>query len=290
MESRSAHRLATGEKIPPVPATGLGSGTAIDELEVLANPLSPPPPPPPPPVTITPAAGFDIQWDGNDGDFFDPSPSAGPPENLALAGNGAVAFSSGDWGPEIAVPFHVASNINDGLYGNINSWIGGEMGVVPPFHAGVDLGGVFEVTRIAWGRDNGNDVTDACGGQCTDRSLGLYSVEVTTDPNPGPASTWTSIGTVEYVQSIGDGPGGQFSSYLRHEFAVSQNGAPITATGVRLVVPAAGSTGQAIDELEVFGSQPSAVPVPVNPLALVVLLALTGWIRLRKRSEDFGNG
>ena len=50
---------------------------------------------------------------------------------------------------------------------------------------------------FAFGRDNGQlnppVVTEAClGGQCTDRSLGLYDVEITAD-----GVNWVSVGTIE---------------------------------------------------------------------------------------------
>ena len=45
------------------------------------------------------------------------------PDNLAT---GAIPFASSDLGPEIGVPFHATVNLNDGLYGNGFSWIGGD--------------------------------------------------------------------------------------------------------------------------------------------------------------------
>jgi hypothetical protein len=68
-----------------------------------------------PRVVITPSAGYTIAWDGNNGGFSSPDVGAGPSNNMALASNGTVAFSSSDLGPELAISFHVASNLNDGL-------------------------------------------------------------------------------------------------------------------------------------------------------------------------------
>ena len=68
-------------------------------------------------VTITPASGYTITWDGNDGVGFNPASPAPAPASLANA-PGAVAFTSSDLGPLLSIPFHVAANLNDGLYGN----------------------------------------------------------------------------------------------------------------------------------------------------------------------------
>src|SRR5690349_19044297 len=48
------------------------------------------------------------------------------PDNLAAASGGAIPLGSSSLGPQIGVPFHVIANVNDGLYGNGNSWIGGD--------------------------------------------------------------------------------------------------------------------------------------------------------------------
>ena len=247
---------ATGIRLI-VPATGMNGGTAIDEIELynVAGPYVPPPPPPDV-MLIQPAAPYSITWDGNDGEFFDegiPPDGASVPDNFALATKGATPFTSSDLGPQLGIPFHVVDNVNDGFYGNANSWIGGDDNpFAPEVFAGVALAEPVSITSIAWGRDNGNGAwddtsagSDACGGQCDDRSMGGYTLQFTlvTDPdaetpNTGDAATgWQTIGTVSYNRSTNDGPGEEFTSYLRHEFAVSENGAGIRATGVRLLVP-----------------------------------------------------
>jgi hypothetical protein len=265
---------ATGMRLV-VPGTGAGGGTAIDEIELYDEPGDlVEPPEPPPPVVIDPAPGFEIRWDGNDGDYFDSYPppvGASVPDNLALFDNGATPFASGELGPEIGAAYHYVDNINDGFYGNSNSWIGGDDNpFAPDRFAGVDLGGLFYIGRVAWGRDNGNGEvddsdpgTDACGGQCDDRSLGTYTLQYTTvsDPNEDTpdtedaASGWATIGTLEYSLSEDNEVGEGFTAYLRHEYEISQGGRSIPATGVRLLVPQTGlGGGTAIDELEVYGS------------------------------------
>ena len=253
---------ATGVRLI-VPGTGLGGGTAIDEIELYDVPGEfTPPPPPPLAVKIESAPGFSIGWDGNDGDFFDSEPppdGAFVPDNLALEDNGADAFSSSDLGPELGIDFHVVENLNDGFYGNSNSWIGGSDNPFDPdAFAGIALSEEQRITSVAWGRDNGNDFTDACGGQCTDRSFGSYLLQFTQVDSPdedtdatGDASTgWQDIGQVTYAVRRED-----FTDYLRHEFTVSDGTGGVLATGVRLVVPTTGlAGGTAIDEIEIYAA------------------------------------
>ena len=282
---------ATGIRLI-VPASGIGGGTAIDEIELydVAGDYVPPPPPPDP-VVLTPVAPYSITWDGNNGDFFDEQPppdGAIVPNNAALASNGATAFTSSDLGPELGVGVHMAVNVNDGFYGNANSWIGGDNNpYAPAVFAGVALTEPALITAVAWGRDNGNGAqddsfagTDACGGQCDDRSLGTFTLQFTRvgtpgadTPDTGDAATgWAPIGTVKYVNN-----NGAFTSYLRHEFEVSENGEGILATGVRLLVPATGlGSGTAIDELEVY-----VVPEPTSWCGILVGLMWLGMFRRR---------
>jgi len=212
-------------------------------------------------VVITPADGFSLVWDGNDGDGFNPESPAPVPPNLATA-PGVAVFTSGDLGPEISVPFHVAANLNDGFYGNANSWIPGSAGA--EHFGGVRLAGVATVTSFAFGRDNGNGAfeggapgTDCCGGQLADRSLGLYTVQITRVSFPdgdtaetGDAATgWQTIGTLDYVANDDAVPGEAFTAYYRHEYEIAQGATPIQATGFRILVPG----GTAIDEIELYG-------------------------------------
>jgi hypothetical protein len=62
------------------------------------------------------------------------------------------------------------------------------------------------MTNLAWSRDNGDTTELSCGGTCTDRTLGLYTIQVTSAENPGtdtpetddPATGWATLATVEY--------------------------------------------------------------------------------------------
>jgi hypothetical protein len=246
-----------------VTATGIRlltpDGAAIDEFEVYENPYLPPIPPA---LTITPAAGFDATWDGNDGDFFDPiSPPDGAtvPDNLALASNGGVAFASSE---SAFSPPHAIRNLNDGFYGNASSHINGQ-GSEPAF-MGIAFPSAVQVSAIAWGRDNGNGAidgsdpgSDAGNGQLTDRVLGNYTLQFTTVASPD-ANTldvdWTTIADFDYTGSIGtDNVAGElFTEWLRHQYEISGSGGnPIIATGVRILVP---DLQIAIDEIEVYGA------------------------------------
>ena len=179
------------------------------------------------------------------------------PDNLALASSGAVAFASSDLGPEIGTTYHVTENLNDGSYGNEYSWIGGS---APDSFAGIDLGTtpVANIQSIAFGRSNVLDGDSCGGGVCTDRHMGLYTIQYTQVASPSgnlnlsftgdPATGWAQIGTVDYGQSEGFGTLYD-RTWLRHRY----NFNPVDATGLRILVPETGSAnGSAIDEIELY--------------------------------------
>lgn len=238
-------------------ATGMrlvcaADGTCIDELEIYGEP----PPPPPPAVLLAPEPNFILTWDGNDGANYD----LPVPNNLALASNGATAIASGELAPTIApgFPYHRVFNLNDGLYGNANSWIGGE-GDAPPWYAGVMLPTPATITSVSWGRDNSSD---NFGAGYSDRWTGTYTIQVTSD-----GSNWVTVGTVSLSNSdinTDTVPGGGFTGRLRHEFAISTTGGPILASGVRVLVSSTGWGGVAIDEFEVYGTLLVTAPVDIS--------------------------
>ncbi len=141
---------------------------------------------------------------------------------------------------------HQIDHLNDGLYGNDHSWIAGS----DPSFAGIDFGGGFIIGGIAWGRDT--------TGQYGDRSLGSYTVQITTATSPMTAGDdeWTTIGVVDYDSSMA-GPGS------RHWYQFGQ----VYATGLRVLVDSATGDPICIDELEVYN-----IPEP----ATLSLLALAG--------------
>jgi hypothetical protein len=256
---------ATGIRIKP--ASG---NTAIDEIEINTSTA------PTPALGIAAAAGYSITWDGNDGHYNDPAVVAPPPDNRALAAAGTTPFTSTDLGPALGVPFHRAVNLNDGLYGNANSWIPDFIGGDPAPFAGLNFNGTVAITNIAWSRDNGNVAADCCGGTATDRVLGTYTIQVTTVASPdastaetGDASTgWEMVGTISYRRA--DPP--DFNPHLRHRFELSSGGGPIAASGLRIRVPEAGSD---IDEIEV--NTASFAPRPRLTIAKSGSTVLISW-------------
>lgn len=230
-------------------------------------------------VVLDPAAGYGITHDGNDGDFFSTVTGTPVPDNAALATNGSIAF--GDAG--LVAP-HTVSDLNNGVYGNTNSWIGGSTGS----RGGIALPGLKSIASIAWGRDNGMDgAGDCCGGQLTDRSLGIYTLyhtqvalpDLTTSITGIATTGWRKIGTFEYTSSGNDSIlGGLFTPYFRHEYQLSFNGQAILATGFRLDTP----VGAAIDEIELY-----AIPEPATLTLLGLgLLGLGAARRRRKRTAQ----
>jgi hypothetical protein len=230
-------------------------------------------------VTIVPASGYSITYDGNDGDFFDaaaPPGGAMAPNNAALASNGGVPFASAP--VSLHTPPHAVVNLNDGFYGNTNSHINGQG--TGPGNMGVMLAQAHNITAFAFGRDNGNGAfddsasgTDCCGGQLDDRVLGLYDIEFTADGG----SNWTSVGTITLDGADIDAtPGGLFTPWFRHEYGVGLGGGgPIVGDGIRIVVP---DLGTAIDEIEVYGT---VVPEPSG--AVLFGLGLFGLFLRRRR-------
>lgn len=153
------------------------------------------------------------------------------PGNLAATG---TAFAK-DVLPGFAGTHEIA-HLNDQLFGNGKSWIGNTSGTF----AGVSFGATpVPISSIAFGRDN--------PGQFGDRTLGLYTLQYTTEPNPTDATTaWTTIGTLDY--GAAGGTNYAFPS-KRHRYTFN----PVSATGIRLLVPEGGLVGgTCIDELEVY--------------------------------------
>lgn len=211
------------------------------------------------------SADYTIAWDGTDGLYFNPANPATGPWNLALTASDQV------WSSEYGNP-HFYTNINDGLYGNRESWLASGSDPEPAPYIGVEFGSPIQFGKIAWGRDNGNATGEsgsgggAPAGQYVDRWEGTYTVQYTQAVNPStlslegsdPSTSWANIGTVTLDATAQTG----FTGYLRHGFDVSYQGDTISATGVRLK---ASPNGNAIDELELYG--PPAPGVPSTGLA-----------------------
>ncbi len=183
-------------------------------------------------------------------------------------------------------PIHNFTGLTDGSYGNNNSWIGNSGA---PGYAGVRFGGSFTISSIAFGRDN--------TATFSDRTLGTYTLQYTRVATPGTATTvtqnpdtgWANIGTLNYQNA---GTGLFTNPSRRHRFTFT----PVTATGIRLVVPGTGvgAGGTCLDELEVnppdttgdiaFGAELTLVTTLVP--ARLFTKSREEWIELHNRSTN----
>jgi len=153
--------------------------------------------------------------------------------NLASALQGGSAFAK-DVIPGFAA--HTIAHLNDGVYGNANSWINNSANSF----GGINLGGLKWFGRIAFGRNNAIPQTTI------DRAIGLYSLQYTTVPNPAASTTnWTTIGTVDLGNAALFGTEASGGPAKRHLFSFT----PVQATGMRIVTVVDGSC---IDEIEVY--------------------------------------
>jgi hypothetical protein len=183
-----------------------------------------------------------------------------PPMNLARQ-PGAAPFVIDSLA---GYPIHDYLHLDDGVYGNGNSWIGNSGN---PGYAGIRFGGLFTISSFAFGRDN--------LGVYSDRTLGLYTLQYTRVATPGvattftgnPATGWATIGTLNYQ---GAGSGLFANPSRRHRYSFD----PVQSTGIRLLVPSTGiGSGICIDELEVNPPDTSGDIVFGTELVLSTTLA-----------------
>ncbi len=92
-----------------------------------------------------------------------------PPRNVALAREGAMVSSSGDYGGN---PKHQLAHINDGQYGNSRSWISSTSG---RGWVEVVLPETVEIDHVVWGRDRQSNFLDRLATQ--------YRIEVAIEPD-----------------------------------------------------------------------------------------------------------
>ncbi|MEX2671857.1 MAG: PEP-CTERM sorting domain-containing protein [Phycisphaeraceae bacterium] len=247
-----------------VAAVGLAAGNAQAQVE---------------PV-ITPEAGYNISWTGTSGEF-----SGGPvPDNVGLSAG--TAFGSSEYGAGV----HHIAHANDGIYGNSNSWLSNLAPVQQ--YIGIDFGGIYNLTSIAWSRDN-------LTGEFFDRAADDYTLQITMVADAASASDgdWTTIGVVNKPEADpGEAPDPIFGTpgtppwnpWERHEFNLSvDGGGGIEATALRILP---GSAGTAIDEIELYGNfvsdldpgdpdDPAVIPEPAS----FALLGLGGLMMMRRR-------
>ena len=102
-------------------------------------------------------------------------------ENVALASEGAKSSSSGDF----VHPLHKLSQINDGIYGNPNSWISAQ---VKGGWVKIEFADVRKIDRIVWARDR--------QGNYGDRLAVDYRIDVSADDK-----AWSPVASSEDRES-----------------------------------------------------------------------------------------
>ena len=240
--------MATGIRLT-TPGNGAASGACVDEIEVSSSggPL------------------FTLMSTGG---------SADTAANMALSG---TAFAKDVIGNGSLAPTHTIPNLNDGNYGNADSWIGN----TATSFCGISFATARPIARIAFGRDN--------LGTFTDRTLGDYTIQYTTVANPTqttPDSSWTTIGVINVSTALP-------LPSQRHVFEF----APVTATGIRMLTP----DGACIDELELYGTFNSdivwggslesqeVIPPPVPPSLRISEIAGASAGAWRIEIQNTGN-
>ena len=196
-------------------------------------------------VVVDAEVGYSIEWNGNNGNHFNPETGAEAPENDGW--EAAYAFASSNYFPN---GIHDAVNVVDGYYGNSSSWIATPADADPWLALGWEE--ELLISRIAWSRDNGDSEGE---GQLKDRAVGVYTLQFTRTADPDeeteetddPGDGWVTFGSVEYKAGTENAT---FTSYLHHQFEIRQGNDPITATGFRVKVS---NAGICIDEMEING-------------------------------------
>jgi hypothetical protein len=190
--------------------------------------------------------------------------------NLAAASNGATAIFSS----ELSAYDHFGAEVNDGVYGNASSWIGGiEVYGWPTAWVGVAFNTPQTIASFAFGRDN-------TGVQESRATWATYAVEYTTSaftPGSAGSATWITVVNLDYYNAPPSSPA------LRHLYDFTSPLAGVT--GFRLNTSSGLGYGNAIDEIEVYATSAavSAIPEPSTYAALfgALVLGLAAWRRRR---------
>ena len=164
-----------------------------------------------------------IRWDGNVARYLDePAPFYMERNVARRPGVKAIAKNvlSGS-------PAHTIAHLNDGIYGNGNSWVGNSANS----WAGLDLGRRTRLTAFAFGRDN-------TANGLTDRTSGRYRIQYTQASPVDAGSGWKNIGDIVFTNPTAP-------SSRRHLFTLIP---PVKATGFRIIAP----SGGCIDEIELY--------------------------------------
>lgn len=148
--------------------------------------------------------------------------------NLALLPTAKATASSVYQNGAMAI--HQIAHLNDGWYGNTASWIADRM----PAWAEIDLGGVYQVSKVILGNDHARQYTDRAGTQCRILSATKY------DPNTG-APDWRVV-----------------AEYRGDPISVEQSlsFAPTPARWVKVEILKCGQDMPRLDEIEIYEANP----------------------------------
>jgi beta-mannosidase len=141
--------------------------------------------------------------------------------NLAWVGNGAAQATASAELPGYEI--HRAKGLNDGVYGNAHSWIGG----VPAASLQIELGRMTEISRFRLGRDR--------TGGFADRPLDELKIETSAD-----GQAWKTVFERQGLSAL---PGYRPTATMEIQVA------PIRAKWVRATVNPANAC---LDEVEVY--------------------------------------
>jgi len=143
------------------------------------------------------------------------------PQNLAWVGNGAAPATASAELPGFEI--HRAKGLNDGLYGNAHSWIGGVAGA----SFKIELGRVAEIGRFRLGRDR--------TGAFADRTLGELKIETSAD-----GEAWKTVFERQGLSAL---------TVYRPTVTMEIHVAPVRAKWVRVTVNPA---NVCLDEFEIY--------------------------------------
>jgi hypothetical protein len=182
-------------------------------------------------------------------------------DNLAYFGATGIApvVSS-----NLGVALHDDSKINDGFYGNGSSWIGSTANS----WLKIDLGDLFNIEEILFGRDR--------LGFFDDRDPGQFTIEVATKDDIFLNGNIVDDAN-EYV-SIFDSSALGFGGSIAGNDTISAMFTPVTAQFIKMTFT---NNGAAIDEVVIYGS-----PVPEPATMLLFGLGLLGFAGVSRKKRQ----
>ena len=202
-------------------------------------------------LTATPAVAGVVVNAGSGFTFTGNAPAGSTvpasPVDIALATNGSTPFAISQYGTGSP---HWIGGLNNGLYGNSNSWIsagttdyrsvnlGGTYGSVNMSFAGVALPSysttLYTLTGFTFGRSNLGEYGDRIAGTMYVQYAPASSANLT-NPSASYDTLWTTIGSLTTTD------------VYDHVFTFNS---PVNTAGLRIVTTA----GNCIDEIAMYGT------------------------------------